>query len=56
MTWYLNKPCLHDSRAVCALCSDQDPRWREWRNGAEPPNAPARLRKLQAENMTGKVA
>ena len=31
--------CLHDARAVCAACSDQDPRWREWRGGGEPPNA-----------------
>lgn len=46
--------CLHDSRAVCWLCSDQDPRWREWRGGGDPPNArpaPARLaqRTMSAE-------
>lgn len=31
--------CLHDARGVCWACSDQDPRWREWRGGGDPPNA-----------------
>lgn len=30
--------CLHDARAVCWACSDQDERWRTWRGGGEPPN------------------
>lgn len=43
--WYLNKPCLHRYGVgiSCALCSDEDPRWRSWRNGANPPNESLRL-------------
>ena len=32
--------CLHGPGAVCANCSDQDPRWRGWRGGGDPPNEP----------------
>jgi hypothetical protein len=49
--------CLHDARGVCWLCSDKDPRWREWRVplgvGEYPPNAPRYRLTRKAEQREG---
>lgn len=38
--------CQHDQRAVCALCSDQDPRWKAWRVSMGLGEEPRRRRPL----------
>lgn len=35
--------CSHNDRGECWLCSDLDPRWREWRIGAGLPENPPLL-------------